>query len=152
LRRQKICWLRLASFETRSHGVDLQLHFGHLPIHHDLHTFGEIAIDPRTRNIAAQCRLDIHEHGLLFRGHAVGELSFEVALPCTGEILHDADLAHGHEVRSQTPRLGGGHRQVVDADYSLGVWELAGGLCSLLCRNDGGSLGSHLQGLIARKL
>jgi hypothetical protein len=36
--------------------------------------------------------------------------------------------------------------------YSLGAWELAGGLCSLLCCNDGGSLGSHLQGLIARKL
>jgi hypothetical protein len=37
------------------------------------------------------------------------------------KFLHDADLAHGHEIARGRVRVRAIHRQVVDADYQCGV-------------------------------
>ncbi|UUZ48530.1 hypothetical protein LP420_38290 [Massilia sp. B-10] len=59
-------------------------------------------------------------------GLALEGVGAAIALDRAGELLHNADPAHGHEIVGQGKAVRARHWKIVDANLEYRIWQLAG--------------------------
>ena len=115
-RRQRIGGQRTPRRELRTDGVGEQLVLALQVIKQRAATLDEIAIEPGERSVA----LDFEQAhaSLSLRAGRAGPRDIGLGPPprAVGHVLHQAHLAHRHDIARQAPLIGAADRQVVDGD------------------------------------
>ncbi len=105
---------------------DLETRRRRLLVDQSQHRFGVVAIEPGERRSALdRCDGDILFRERLLRLELIA-LGAQAQFFRTGELLHDPDAAHGHEIARKAESIGAVDRQIVDAQAQHRIRALAG--------------------------
>ncbi len=123
--RERVGRVLPARGDRGRHRVELQLQLSHELDERRARLLREIQLEPGKRDLAPQpgtlC-VEVRGFHVALQG---GALPAQPPLLPVGKVLHDADLAHRHEVAVVAEPVRAVHGQVVHADAKLGVGQFS---------------------------
>ena len=117
-------------------GLDLQFRLLTVLGDHSHHRFGVITLQPRQRRIALYCGGGLRFLSQCFFRREVQAFGAQLTLVGTGDHLHHADAAHGHEIPGQAVAIAPVKRQIIDCELDHRIGQLPSGNRAVAQRSD----------------